>query len=80
MAKYIKKNDEPPTDWTNQFNEDIWDSFMLSIYNDDTSTRSSSARIKTRETANKGVSNEKVDIKAYPTFTGKISEWKAFKR
>ena len=80
LAKYVKKNDEPPTDWITQFNEELWDSFMLSIDDDDTSMRSSSARIKTEETASKGVSNVKVDIKAYPMFTGKLSEWKPFKR
>ena len=80
LAKYVKKNDQPPTDWTTQFSGELCDSFILSIDNDDTSTRSSSARIKTEETRNNGVSNVKVDIKAYPTFTGKLNEWKPFKR
>ena len=79
LQQHIKKNGDTPDNWVDEFTEDVWESYMLE--HDDNSTLGvTSVKQDTGNEKKTTVSNVKVDIKAYPTFSGKINEWKAFKR
>ena len=78
----MRDTKQAPVEWDVVFTPDVWDTFMMMEQQELSSVASRSVK---KENASVGedrpvASNVKVDLKSYPTFDGKLQNWKPFKR
>ena len=82
LANYMRDTKQAPVEWDVVFTPDVWDTFMMMEQQELSSVASRSVK---RENASVSedrpvASNVKVDLRSYPTFDGKLQNWKPFKR
>ena len=77
---YIQKNGVQPSNWTAELTEEIWDLHNITRMGDSMSEISIIPKEVTTKENPTMLNRMKIDIKAYPTFSGKLNDWKSFKR
>ena len=86
IKEYMKDHKNTlPTEWTIEFTENIWEIYCVSqesTKDDDDSSGDPSKAMEsiTIHGPTSNVTNIKIDIKSYPLFDGKSTEWKGYKR
>jgi len=86
IKEYMKDHKNTlPTEWTTEFNENIWENYCLSQestkdYDDSSHDPSKAMKSIIIHEPSSNVTNIKIDIKSYPLFDGKLTEWKGYKR